>query len=169
MPLVKGNRIVADRFVALADNAPVPDGAAVLVPAARFLADSAAFAARAEATGVVWPNNRPVAELAPHLDRLALVALLFPSFKDGRAYSQARGLRERHGYSGELRATGDVLRDQLAFMVRVGFDAFEIRKEIDAVAFVEAVGRYSVVYQPAGDGRPSALRARTGVRAGLRQ
>jgi uncharacterized protein (DUF934 family) len=167
MPLVKGSRIVADRFVALADEAPVPDGVAVLVPAARFLADGAAFATRSADTGVVWPNDRPVAELAPHLDRLALVALVFPSFKDGRAYSQARALRERHGYSGELRATGDVLRDQLAFMARVGFDAFEIRKEIDAAAFAQAVDRYSVFYQPAGDGRLSALRARTGARAGL--
>jgi uncharacterized protein (DUF934 family) len=160
MPLVKGGKVVADRFVALVDDAPVPDDVAVLVPATRFLANSTEFAHRTAATGVAWPNSRPVAELAPHLDRLALVALVFPSFKDGRAYSQARALRERLGFRGELRATGDVLRDQFLFMVRAGFNAFEVKKEIDAAAFAEAVGRYSVVYQPAGDERLSALRAR---------
>ena len=67
-------------------------------------------------TGVLWPNDRDVAELAPYLDRLALVALAFPNFKDGRAYSQARILRERHRFRGELRATGQVLRDQFLFL-----------------------------------------------------
>jgi uncharacterized protein (DUF934 family) len=165
MPLVKGGKIVADRFVVLADDVPLADGIAVLVPAARFLADSAVFAARSAPTGVVWPNNRPVAELASHLDRLALVALVFPTFKDGRAYSQARALRERLGFRGELRATGDVLRDQFVFMARAGFDAFAVKKVSDAAAFAEAVGRYSVFYQPAGDGMVSALRARVGARA----
>jgi uncharacterized protein (DUF934 family) len=160
MPLVKRGAIVADRFVSLADDEPVPDDVAVLVPAARFLADSADFAARTAATGVVWPNNKPVSELAPHLDRLALIALVFPNFKDGRAYTQARILRERYGYAGELRATGDVLRDQLVFMVRAGFDAFEVKKEADAKAFSAAVGHYSVVYQPTADGRASALQRR---------
>jgi uncharacterized protein (DUF934 family) len=169
MPLVKGGAIVADRFTTLADGAPVPSDVAVLVPAARFLADNAGFIARTAATGVLWPNSRPVGELAPHLDRLALVALIFPTFRDGRAYSQARVLRERLGFRGELRATGDVLRDQFLFMVRAGFDAFAVKKEADAAAFAEVVGRYSVFYQPAGDGRPSALRARAGARAaGLR-
>ena len=60
---------------------------------------------------------------------------MFPSFRDGRAYSQARLLRERHGYDGELRATGQVLRDQFVFMLRAGFDAFEVKKESDAEAF----------------------------------
>ena len=112
-------------------------------------------------TGVLWPNNHGVAELVPHLDRLALVALVFPSFRDGRAYSQARLLRERHGFRGELRATGDVLRDQFLFLTRAGFDAFEVKKDADAAAFASALARYSVFYQPAGDGRMSALRARS--------
>ena len=72
--------------------------------------------ARAGKLGVIWPNNRDVDDLVPYLDRLAAVALVFPSFRDGRAYSQARLLRERHGYEGELRATGQVLRDQFVFM-----------------------------------------------------
>ena len=83
---------------------------------------------RAGKTGVIWPNNRDVDDLVPYLDRLAAVALVFPTFRDGRAYSQARLLRERHGYRGELRATGQVLRDQFVFMLRAGFDAFEVKQ-----------------------------------------
>ena len=88
------------------------------------------------------------------------MALVFPTFRDGRAYSQARLLRERHEFRGELRATGQVLRDQLLFLHRAGFDAFEVTKEKDATAFAEALQRYSIFYQPTGDGRTSALRAR---------
>jgi uncharacterized protein (DUF934 family) len=109
---------------------------------------------------VVWPNNRDVDDLVPWLDRLAVIALAFPSFRDGRAYSQARVLRERHGYRGELRATGQVLRDQFIFMLRAGFDAFKVKKESDAEAFAATVKRYSVFYQPTGDGRITALHRR---------
>jgi uncharacterized protein (DUF934 family) len=87
MRLVKAGSIVEDRFVRVPDDVPVPDGVPVIVPAARFIADADGFARRAAPTGVIWPNNRTVAELAPHLDRLALVALVFPTFKDGRAFS----------------------------------------------------------------------------------
>jgi uncharacterized protein (DUF934 family) len=160
MRLVKGGRVIDDRFVRVLDEAPIPDGVPVLIPATRFLADASEILAREAPTGVLWPNNRRVNELAPHLDRLALVALAFPAFKDGRAYSQARLLREQHGFRGELRATGDILRDQFMFLVRAGFDAFEVKKDADAGAFAEAVKRYSVFYQPTGDGRPAAFRAR---------
>ena len=84
---------------------------------------------RAGKVGVIWPNNRDLDDLVPYLDRLAAVALVFPTFRDGRAYSQARLLRERYGYDGELRATGQVLRDQFVFMLRAGFDAFEVKKQ----------------------------------------
>ncbi|MEW6453078.1 MAG: DUF934 domain-containing protein [Pseudomonadota bacterium] len=160
MRLVKGNRIVDDKFVRVLDDAPVPEGVPVLIPAARFLADSAELLSRTTPVGVFWPNSRNVSELAPYLDKLALVALVFPAFKDGRAYSQARLLRERHGYRGELRATGDVLRDQFLFLVRAGFDALEVKKDADAEVFAASVARYSVFYQPAGDGHVSALQAR---------
>ena len=85
---------------------------------------------------------------------------MFTNFRDGRAYSQARLLRERYHFRGELRATGQVLRDQLLFLQRGGFDAFEVTKEADAAAFAEAVHRYSVFYQPTGDGRARTLTAR---------
>jgi uncharacterized protein (DUF934 family) len=109
---------------------------------------------------VIWPNNRDIEELGPHLDKLALVALVFPKYQDGRAYSQGRILRERLGYRGELRATGQVLRDQFVFMLRAGFDAFEVKKDADAKVFGTVTKRYSVFYQPTGDGRLTAFRKR---------
>jgi uncharacterized protein (DUF934 family) len=159
MPLVKGNSIVADDYVRVADEDAIPDGT-VLLPAARFLVDPEGLLKRNSKVGVIWPNNKNVAELKPYLDRLAVIALVFPNFRDGRAYSQARLLRERYGFAGELRATGQVLRDQFVFMLRAGFDAFEVKKDNDAAAFAKVAGRYSVFYQPTGDGRETAARQR---------
>jgi uncharacterized protein (DUF934 family) len=164
MPLVKQGKITTDLFVHLADGAELPDDGAILIPAARFLENAEVLSKRAGKLGVIWPNNRDLGDLVPYLDRIAVVALVFPSFRDGRAYSQARLLRERYGYEGELRATGQVLRDQFVFMLRAGFDAFEVKKDADAAAFAETVKRYSVFYQPTGDGRVTALNRRMQLR-----
>jgi uncharacterized protein (DUF934 family) len=166
MPLIKNGRVIADRYVTVLDEAALPDGVPVIVPAVRFLADAAEILQRDAPVGVIWPNNRKVAELAPYLERLAVVALVFPNFKDGRAYSQARLLRERYGYHGELRATGQILRDQFLFLVRAGFDAFEVAKSGEAEAFAAAIARYSVFYQSAGDERAPAMRRRLARMAG---
>lgn len=110
-----------------------------------------------------WPavalaNSDPVEELAPHVGRLRLVVLDFPKFSDGRGYSQARLLRGRLGYAGELRATGNVLQDQLPFMLRCGFDSFESEQKGFGEALAKARTLFSVVYQPTEDGRvPAAL------------
>jgi uncharacterized protein (DUF934 family) len=160
MPFIKAGRRVEDPFVRVRDDDPLPDELPALVTAERFLAASDEFAGRGAPIGVIWLNNRNVSELAPYLDRLALVALAFPTFRDGRAYSQARILRERYRFRGEVRATGEVLRDQFLILVRAGFDAFEIKKESDAAAFTAALRSYSVVYQPAADERAPAVRRR---------
>jgi uncharacterized protein (DUF934 family) len=164
MPLVKNAKISDDAFVHIADDAPLPADGAVLISAARFLEDPVAISRRLGKTGVVWPNNRDLDDLVPYLDRLAVVALVFPTFRDGRAYSQARLLRERFLYRGELRATGQVLRDQFVFMLRAGFDTFEVKKAADAEAFAQTAKRYSVFYQPTGDGRVTALNRRMQLR-----
>ena len=164
MPLVKGGKIATDAFAHLADDAEIPADGAILISAARFLGDAEGLSRRAGRTGVIWPNNRDVDDLVPYLDRLSVVALVFPTFRDGRAYTQARLLRERHGFKGELRATGQVLRDQFVFMLRAGFDAFDVRKQADAEAFAQTVKRYSVFYQPTGDGRITALHRRMQLR-----
>ncbi|MFL6826285.1 MAG: DUF934 domain-containing protein [Bradyrhizobium sp.] len=160
MPLVKNGKIIADSFVHVADDAEIPADSLILISAARFMGDPEALSQRAGRTGVIWPNNRDVDDIVPYLNRVAVIALAFPTFRDGRAYSQARLLRERHGYRGELRATGQVLRDQFLFMLRAGFDAFEVKKPGDAEAFASTVKRYSVFYQPTGDGRVTALHQR---------
>jgi uncharacterized protein (DUF934 family) len=164
MPLVKNARITTDLFVHVADGAELPGDGDILVSAQRLLEDPDALLKRASKVGVIWPNNRSVDDLVPYLDRLAAVALVFPSFRDGRAYSQARLLRERHGFDGELRATGQVLRDQFVFMSRAGFDTFEVKKDADADAFAETMKRYSVFYQPTGDGRVAAFNRRMQLR-----
>jgi len=165
MQLVKAGKIVEDSYVRVLDEAPLPEGAPVLLTAARFLADAHEIVERDAPVDVLWPNDRRVAELAPWLDRLSLIALVFPKFRDGRAYSQARLLRERYGFRGELRATGDVLRDQFQFLLRAGFDAFEVKKPADAGVFAQAAARFSVFYQPSADGRVPALRQRLQPRA----
>jgi uncharacterized protein (DUF934 family) len=164
MPLVKNGKISTDEFVHVPDGAELPGDGAILVSAARFLEDPETLSRRTGKTGVIWPNNRDLDELVPYLGGLAMIALVFPSFRDGRAYSQARLLRERYRFHGELRATGQVLRDQFVFMLRAGFDAFEVKKESDAEAFTNTAKRYSVFYQPTGDGRITALHQRMQLR-----
>lgn len=162
MPLIENGKIIEDRFVRVGDDEALPEEVAVLIGVDRFLREAETLKGRQAPVGVIWPNDRPIAEIAPYLDRLSLIALVFPIFRDGRAYSQARLLRERLGWRGPLRATGNVLRDQFLLMERSGFDQIEAVKGADADAFDEAVHRYTVFYQPATDERPSLLRQRLG-------
>ncbi|MCK0207870.1 DUF934 domain-containing protein [Starkeya koreensis] len=162
MPLIENGHIVEDKYVRVSDEDALPEGVPVLVGVDRFLKEAEALKGRQAPVGVIWPNNRPIAEIAPYLGQLSLIALNFPIFRDGRAYSQARLLRERLGWTGPLRAIGNVLRDQFLLMQRSGFDQIEAVKEADAEAFDEAVHRYTVFYQPATDERPSLLRQRLG-------
>lgn len=148
--VIKERRIVEDRWQHVADEAELPAGP-VIVSLARWRKDRAMLVARGEPLGVQVPNTVDPAELAGDLAQLALVALEFPKFADGRAHSQARLLRERHGFRGELRAVGDVLRDQLAFMVRNGFDAFELRADRSLEDALRAFDEFSVSYQSAID------------------
>ncbi len=158
MRFIRDGKAVEDSYRRVADDAAIPDDVPVLLSDKRFLAEADKLAGRT--VGVIWPNGRDVEELAPHLPHLASIALVFPSFRDGRAYSQARLLRERYGYRGELRATGQVLRDQFLFMLRAGFTAFDVLKDADADHFAEAVHRYTRFYQQSVDRRPVIARAR---------
>ena len=153
MPLLKDGRITADEWIEVRDDAPLPDGAPAIVSLARWQRERTELARRTGRLGLRLPNNASVADIAPDLGRFELIALDFPKFSDGRAYSQARLLRERHGFAGEIRATGAVLRDQLLFMQRCGMDAFIVRDEQAAEAWRRASGEIGVFYQPTGDGR----------------
>lgn len=148
--VIKNRQIVEDHWQAVADDAALPTGP-VIVSLARWQQERVALRERGTPVGVRLPNTTPIADLAADLPALALVALEFPKFADGRAYSQARLLRERYGYTGEIRATGDVLRDQLFFMARSGFDAFEVRADRSLEDALKAFSDFSESYQPAAD------------------
>ena len=160
MPLVENGKVTDDRYIRVDDDAPLPDRVPVIVSAKRFLAEADTLSRRDGSLGVLWPNDKRVTELKPWLGHLALIALVFPKFRDGRAYSQARQLRENFAFRGTLRATGDVLRDQFHFLVRAGFDSLEVKKSADAEVFAATLARYSVFYQPSGDARVAAPQRR---------
>lgn len=128
------------------DQAAEPSRAAI-VSLGRWLVWRTAGAQPHPDCGVLLQPDDDFEPLVPDLPRLRLVAVNFPVFTDGRGYSTARLLRERHGYRGELRAVGDVLRDQLYFLRRCGFDAFALRADQDAEAALRAFADYTVSYQ----------------------
>jgi len=164
MPLIKDGRIVEDSWYKAETAADLSQAGDLIVPLALWQAERARLLARNTRLGVALAAGETPEAIAADLDRLDLVALEFPKFNDGRAYSAARLLRERHGFAGELRATGNVLSDQLAFMLRCGFDAFEAADERLQQRWHEASGRYRAHYQPAGRSTRTipALRGRSG-------
>ena len=123
---LQGERMVLanDAFTHVADDQDLPPGD-VVISLTRFQADGERLLSEGRSVGVRLESAEEAEALAYDLPRLALVALAFPKFRDGRQYSNARILRERYGYKGEVRAVGDVLREQAGFMVRCGIDAFE--------------------------------------------
>lgn len=164
--LVEGKpESVADSWTHVADEAPLPAGAPAIVGLARWKAEHATLARRNAPLGVRLESHERAEAIAADVAHLALVALDFPKLGDGRAYSTARLLRERYGYAGELRATGQVLHDQLFAMARCGFDSFEFARGADTDGVARVLEEITVVYQPAADGRATAAELRTdGVR-----
>lgn len=134
MPLLKNGEFVADDFTHVPDGEPLPPPAqGVIVSWERFKAERAALAGHPGGLGVLFPVTAEPDELVPFLDALNVIALPFADFTDGRGFSLARIIRDRLGYRGELRATGDLIPDQVAFLRQVGFDAFEVRSDRQAL------------------------------------
>ncbi len=119
----------------------------LIVPLQLWLDSKHALKARDGQTGVWLQSHEEIESLADDLADLPLIALDFPAFTDGRHFSSARLLRERFGYKGEVRAIGDVLRDQLFFMHRCGFDAFAVRADRDPEDALKGLSDFSVTYQ----------------------
>lgn len=115
-----------DRWTFIAAEEELPESGPIIVGLERWRELRGRNALDAWQIGVALGAGEDVAEIAPDLERIALIALDFPKFTDGRSYSAARLLRERHGFTGEIRATGEVLLDQIPFMLRCGFDSFAI-------------------------------------------
>ncbi len=153
-----------DIFVTVGEEdgtpAAIPGNGPVVLSLARFKEEGDALLNAGREVGVRIASNEAVEDLAYDLPRLALVALEFPKFRDGRAFTSAHLLRERLGYKGEVRAVGDVFREQAAFMVRCGFDAFEPSDGSSAEAWGAAAGRFRHVYQRSADARVLAWQER---------
>ena len=122
------------------------------------------FLEQEEADSVRIEAGEDVTTLFPHLARVRLVEVDFPKFRDGRGFSTARMLREA-GYTGEIKATGDVLVDLIFFMRRCGFDSFAPDKPLDPADAQAALTRWKDVYQPAADGRMPIWAKRRGATA----
>ncbi|MDB5447889.1 MAG: hypothetical protein JWQ97_3206 [Phenylobacterium sp.] len=158
---LQGGRMVLanDAFTDVADDQDLPPGD-VIISLARFQADGDRLLGEGRSVGVRLETGEEVEALAYDLPRIALVALSFPKFRDGRHYSNARVLRERYGYRGEIRAVGDVLREQALFMARCGIDAFEPADGSSPEQWEQVTRRFRHVYQRAADGREPAFAER---------
>jgi len=155
--LIRNDALVEDDFEFLGEDRPVPASGGIVVPLARWQSERASLLGRPDPVGVRLRSDESPESIAGDLDRLAIVQLEFPQFRDGRAYSYARWLRERFGFTGEIRAVGEVLMEQLHFMLRTGFNAFEIDGEDPLGQYETAKADFSIWYQPTGDGRPTAI------------
>ncbi len=172
--IIKNRSVVRDDWtvVRAAEDGTLP--AIDALPAGRVLvpfslwkqAREAIVASRSKDALGVWlaPEDEP-ADLAADLDKISLIGVDFPVFRDGRGYSTARLLRERYGWRGELRAIGDVLRDQLNFMARCGFDAFAVRADKDIHDALRAFEEFTVKYQGAFDTPQPLFRRRAALEA----
>ena len=160
MGLIKEGKLVNDPFKNVSDCETVPAKGPVIVSIDQWMVRRDDLLKRSDLIGIWLKSDEHPETIAGDLAHLSLVALEFPSFRDGRAYSYARLLRDKYVFSGEIRAVGDVLLDQLHFMVRSGFDAFEVKSENPLDAYNIAAADYSVWYQQTGDGRLSAAELR---------
>ncbi|WP_339778721.1 DUF934 domain-containing protein [uncultured Thalassospira sp.] len=170
MAIVKNDCVIDNEWVTLDDESPIPESDAnILVSLARFKAERDSLIARNGGLGVLLVPGDAPEDLADDINRFSLIAVKFPAYTDGRGYSYGRVLRERYGYQGEMRAVGDVLRDQILYMHRCGFDAYELADDGDiALAKVRAaLGDMTMYYQPTGDGRVTAGSLRDRRRAAL--
>ena len=160
MPLLRQDGVVEDQWRHLDDGEPIPDGEPATVSLHRWARERDRLYRRNGPIGLRLPNDATPTDLAQDIERFELITLAFPRFTDGRAYSQARLLRTRLKYRRELRATGNVLRDQLLLMRRCGIDAFEVGERAVAENWINSFGDFDIFYQPAEDGRASILHQR---------
>ncbi len=152
MPLIKQKQVVSnDSWVFVREGESVPVNGDVVVPLARLLSEHESLLARQGQLGVTLEPTDEISALSAHVATLGLIAINFPKFGDGRGYSKARLLRERLGYKGELRAIGEVLGDQLSYMLRCGMDSFDLVDDKDVSLALRCFDDFSVKYQAATD------------------
>lgn len=160
MKIIKDKQILEDswQFIAeLEDSLPQGD---IMVPFVFWKDNQSVLENHPGKVSIVLDGAVDINEVIPHLDKFDVIGLQFPAFADGRCYSHARLLRDRHGYTGELRALGDILHDQLFYMSRCGIDAFALREDKDFTSALAAFNEFSVMYQTAADGAPPIYKVR---------
>jgi len=160
MALVKNGELATSSFVDVSGADAVPAAGPVIVSFDQWKAHRDELLKRGTELGIRLHSDQAPELIAEDLAHFAVVALEFPKFRDGRSYSYARLLRERYGFKGELRAVGEVLLEQLFFMLRVGFDAFDIQSADPLKDYRTALADFSVWYQPTADGRKTAMQLR---------
>lgn len=163
MQLIKYGRTTADRWQRLGDDADLPAGVDVIVSLERWCADTGSLSEHDAGIGVAVDAEADIDTLGPILRGVDLVVLEFPTFVDGRHYSNAVRLRTFYAFTGEIRASGDVRRDQLNYLQRCGFDAFELADAVDVADFLRGAGDFTGVYQTGLDHRTPAYRLRGGL------
>ena len=149
MPLLKGGQPVNDSWQRVADGDQLPEGG-IIVSLERWQSERETLLARGQPLGVALPNTTDVAPLQSDLAHFGVIVLHLPKFTDGRAYSQARRLRDQLGFAGELRVTGQILPDQIFFLQRVGFDAFETDDPRVVARWAETQAPFSAILSPSG-------------------
>lgn len=162
MGLIREGRLLPDPFTDASALPELPAGVPLIVSLEQWQSHREALQAQGQPIGLRLRSDQPPRLVAADLPLFAVVALEFPKYRDGRAYTHARMLRERLGYQGEIRAVGDVLQEQLNFMQRCGFDTFDVAGPDPERAWRTVAGDHTVWYQATGDGRPRALDRRQG-------
>ncbi len=168
MTLIRNGKIVDDVFTDVSGADVIPATGAIIVGLGQWLENIRPLRARRDPLAIRLRSDEHPEVIADDLDCFALIELEFPVFRDGRPYSYARLLRERWGFRGELRAVGDVLLEQLHYMQRVGFDAFQIASDDPLMEWRIADREFSVWYQASGDGRAPAHELRHRLKASRR-
>jgi uncharacterized protein (DUF934 family) len=141
-----------DPWIAYSGDAhAIPVGSCVILPLTEFREFAGTWKNHAKALGVLLSPSDDPESIVKDFDKLRLIAIDFPAFTDGRGYSLAQRLRERHGWQGELRAVGDIQRDQVFLLSRAGFDTFALRDDQDAQDSTKAFADFSLAYQYATD------------------
>ncbi|MDY0249691.1 MAG: DUF934 domain-containing protein [Pseudomonas sp.] len=151
--IIKNNQVVADQWTLLSAAAQLDEALntqQAIIPFSLWQQHKNQLQ-NVQPLGVWLESNQVIEELIEDLAHFAVIALNFPVFTDGRHFSSARLLRERYSYTGEIRAIGDVLRDQLFFMQRCGFDAYVIRADRCPTDALQSLTELSVTYQAAYD------------------
>ena len=169
MALLQHGALQPNNWRFVGDDAAIPVDEPVTVSLKRWQADAETLRGRNAPTGVRLKNDEQALALGEDVHRLSLIEVEFPKFTDGRAFSQARILRDKLGYTGELRGIGTVLRDQYLYMTRCGIDSVELPEGKAVDGYLAALKEFSAWYQPASDGRPTVMELRHPANANARR